>query len=130
MTTICMKVAVGAVALALVGGFAIAQNIEEVTVQGTRVVTAKVVARPYDVPITEVGLSYGVSTRGLDLASQAGVMELKKRVNEVAETACKELGKRYPNAKPSDAECAKAAADEAMAKVNELAAKASKASGK
>jgi hypothetical protein len=45
-------------------------------------------------------------------------MEAEKRVKDVAETACKELGNRYPNGTPSEAECAKAAADKAMVVVN------------
>jgi len=131
MKTIFMKVAVGAVASALLGGIAVAQNIEEVTVQGTRMVTAKVVGRTYSgVPIEDVSLSYGVSIAGLDLASPAGFMEAEKRVNEVAEAACKDLVKRYPSGTPSEAECTKAAAGKAMVKVNELAAATSKASAK
>ena len=57
-------------------------------------------------------------------------MEAEKRVKDVADTACKELAKRYPNGTPSDAECAKAAADKAMVVINGWAALASKASGK
>ena len=55
-------------------------------------------------------------------------MELEKRVNDAAQTACKELGRQYPIATPSDAECAKTAAEKAMVKVHELvaAAKAAK----
>ena len=131
MKMIFLQVAVAGVASALVGGIAFAQNIEEVTVQGTRMVTTKVVGRTSSgVPIQDVSLSYGVSTAGLDLASHAGFMELEKRVNDVAEAACKDLVKRYPVGTPSEAECTKAAADKAMVKVNELAKAASKASGK
>jgi hypothetical protein len=57
-------------------------------------------------------------------------MEAEKRVNDMAEVACKDLVQRYPTGTPSEAECTKAAADKAMVKVNELAAAASKASGK
>ena len=131
MKTIFMKVAVGAIASALLGGIAVAQNVEEVTVQGSRVVTTKVVGRTSPgVPIKDVMISYGVSIAGLDLASHAGFMEAEKRVNDVAEAACKDLVQRYPTGTPSEAECTKAAADKAMVKVNELAAAASKASGK
>ena len=94
MKTIFMRVAVGAVAAGLVGGIAVAQNqnMEEVTVEGTRMVTTKVVGKTSSgIPISTVSLSYDVSVRGLDLASQAGFMEAEKRVKDVAETACKEL---------------------------------------
>ena len=133
MKTIFLRVAVGAVASGLVGGIAVAQNqnMEEVTVQGTRMVTAKVVGHSTtSEPITKVSLSYGVSIAGLDLASHAGFMEAEKRVKDVADTACKELAKLYPDATPSDEACAKAAADKAMVVVNGWAARASKASGK
>ena len=131
MKTTFMRVAVAAGAFALLGGIVIAQDIEEVTVQGSRVVTTKVVGRTSSgVPIKDVTLSYGVSIAGLDLASHAGFMEAEKRVNDMAEVACKDLVQRYPTGTPSEAECTKAAADKAMVKVNELAAAASKASGK
>jgi len=131
MKTIFARVAVGAIASALLGGIAVAQNVEEVTVQGSRIVTTKVVGRTSSgVPIKDVTLSYGVSIAGLDLASHAGFMEAEKRVNDMAEAACKDLVQRYPTGTPSEAECTKAAADKAMVKVNELAAAASKASGK
>lgn len=128
-----MKVAVGAVASGLVGGIAVAQNqnMDEITVQGTRMVTTKVVGKTYSgIPINDISISYGVIIKGLDLASHAGFMEAEKRVKDVAETACKELGRRYPNGSPSEAECAKAATDKAMVVVNGWAALASKASGK
>ncbi len=133
MKTIFVRVAVGAVAAGLVGGIAVAQNqnMEEVTVEGTRMVTTKVVGKTTSgIPISTVSLSYNVSVRGLDLASQAGFMEAEKRVKDVAETACKELGTLHPDATPSAAECAKAAAAKAMVVVNGWAARASKASGK
>ena len=122
MRAILMKVAAaGAVASVLASGAAIAQNAEEVTVQAKRAVTAKVVGRTSSgVPIVDVSLSYGVSVAGLDLTSSAGADELSKRVNDAAQAACKEIGRQYPNAEPSDAECAKAAADKAMVKANEL----------
>ena len=133
MKTIFMKVAVGAVASGLVGGIAVAQNqnMDEITVQGTRMVSTKLVGKTSSgIPIIDVSLGYSVIMKGLDLASHVGFMEAEKRVKDVAETACKELGKRYPNGTPSEAECAKAAADKAMVVINGWAALASKASGK
>ena len=126
MKAILMKVAAaGAVASVLAGGVAVAQNTETVTVQAKRAVSTKVVGRtPYGVPIVDVSLGYGVSLAGLDLASNAGVAELSKRVDDAAQAACKEIARQYPNATPSDAECAKAAAKEAMVKVDKLVAAA------
>lgn len=133
MKTIITRVAVGAVASALLGGMAFAQsqNMGEITVEGTRVVTTKLAGKTSSgIPIRDVSLSYGVLLKGLDLASHAGFEEAERRVKEVAETACKELVTRYPNGTPSEAQCAKAAADKAMVVVNGWAALASKAAGK
>ena len=133
MKSIMMKVAVAAVASALVGGSAVAQeqNLGEITVQGTRMVATKVVGKTSSgIPINEVSLGFGVIIKGLDLASQAGFMEAEKRVKDAAEAACNDLAKRYPDGTPSAAECAKAAAAKAMVVVNGWAARASKASGK
>jgi UrcA family protein len=107
--------------------FALAQNANEVTVQGTRVLNTKNVGRTSSgIPIVDVSLSYGVSLAGLDLASHAGATELEKRVHDAAMAACKEIGRQYPDATPSTAECAKVAADKAMVQVHELEAAAGK----
>jgi len=60
----------------------------------------------------------------LDLASHVGALELEKRVHDAAMAACKEIGKQYPNATPSEDACAKAAADKAMVRAHELEAAA------
>jgi len=119
-------VAVGLFAAALASGIAVAQTQPEVTVQASRVVNQKLVGHTSaGIPIVDVSLSYGVSYAGLNLALHADVMELEKRVNDAAQAACKELGRKYPVSQQTDAECAKQAVDKAMAKVNELAAAAS-----
>jgi UrcA family protein len=106
---------------------AVAQNLQEVTVQGTRVVNTKTVGRTASgVPIVDVSLSYGVSTAGLDLASHVGAVELEKRVHDAAVAACHEIGKQYPDATPSEEDCAKAATGKAMVRVHELEAAAAK----
>jgi len=133
MKTIFVRVAIGAVASGLLAGMAVAQeqNLGEVTVQGTRAVTTKVVGRTSSgIPVKDVSLSYGVAINGLDLGSHAGYMEAEKRVKEVADTACKELVKRYPDGTPSEEECVKTATDKAMVVVNGWAAFASKAPAK
>jgi len=133
MKTIPVRVAIGAVALALVGGIAVGQNqnMDEITVQGTRMVVTKLAGKTSSgIPVNDVSLGYGVIIKGLDLASHAGFVEAEKRVKEVAEAACKELVKRYPDGEPSEAECAKAATDKAMVIINGWAALASKTSGK
>lgn len=124
-----LKTAIAAVVCASISGIGVAQSLDEVTVQGTRILSTKTAGRTASgVPIIDVSLSYGVSTAGLDLASHSGAMELEKRVRDAAMGACKEIGKQYPDATPSDADCAKAATDKAMVKVHALETAAAKKS--
>jgi UrcA family protein len=74
------------------------------------------------IPIENVSLVYGVSTSGLDLSSQSGKKELKERVHRAALTACKELGRQFPDATPSDADCATIATNKAMAQIEKIEA--------
>jgi UrcA family protein len=114
--------------LALIAGAAAGQPVEEITVQASRALNTEIVGRTSSgIPVRDVSLSYRVSLEGLDLASDAGVAELEKRVNDVAEAGCREIGRLYPIATPSDAQCAKAAADKAMVTVRELVAAAREA---
>ncbi len=132
MKTNLMGIAVAAVASALIGGTGVAQNLEEVTVQGTRIINTKTIGRhtAHGVPIVSVSLIYGVSTAGLDLASRSGAKELEQLVTDAARAACKEIRKQYPNGTPNEADCAKAAADQAMVKVHELVTAAAMKSAK
>ena len=78
------------------------------------------------IPIENVSMAYGVSTAGLDLSSPSGKQQLKERVQHAAMAACKELGRQFPDATPSDADCAKIATNKAMAQIEKLEASASK----
>ena len=133
MRKILMRVAVGAVAFALVSSAAFAQNIEEVKVEASRIVskinTRESLARA-PIRVNDISLSYAVSVADLDLASSAGAGEAEKRVTNAAETACKEISRQYPEATPNDADCAKAAVEKAMIKVRELVAAARSGSAK
>jgi UrcA family protein len=119
-----------AAASALCADVVVAQNMEEITVQGTRSLKTEVVDRTHTIPIVDVSLGYGVSTAGLDLATTSGVAELDKRVHDAAIAACREIGRQYPDSTPTDEVCAKKAADKAMVKVREAAAAASKGADK
>jgi UrcA family protein len=125
MKMILVSAAVGAVASLLLGQMAMAQSVDEVTIQAKRGVAAKVVGRTSSgIPVADLSLSYDVSAAGLDLASNAGAAEFAKRVNAAALAACRQIGREYPDATPGDEECARAAASEAMVKVRTLAAAA------
>lgn len=114
----------------LIHGAVDAQNLEEVTVQAKRIVKKVVGRSSTGVPIEDISLSYGVSAAGLDLGSGAGASELERRVKDAATAACEEIGRQYPDATPSDRECARIAADQAMVKARELIAAAKKTPGK
>lgn len=124
-----IKIAVGLLAGVSVNAVAIAQDMGEVVVQAQRVVKKTIGHTASGVPIEDISLSYGVSTKGLDLSSSAGAAELQKRVASAAQAACKELSRQYPSSTTTDAECVKGATDKAMVKVNEMIATAKK-SGK
>jgi UrcA family protein len=110
---------------AFVGSIVVAQSLEEITVQGTRVLDVKDAGRTVSgIPLRDVSLSYGVNIADLNLASQYGPIALEKRVHDAAQAACEELGRRFPQSSPGDAECTRAAADKAMVKARELVAAA------
>jgi UrcA family protein len=111
----------GAFGLALMGGMALAQSLEEVKVTAARTFATTVGhSGNTGAPIVDISLSYGVSYRGLDLSTRAGAAELERRVNDAARAACEEISLRHPQGEPNDAGCAKAAAADAMVRVREL----------
>ncbi len=127
MSIVHFKVAAATAALALAAGSAVAQSTQEVKVQATRDVHAKVTGHSYTgIPIVDLSLTYGVSLADLDLSTNSGANEAAKRVSDAALAACKEIGRQYRDATPSEAECAKAASDKAMIRVHEMVASAEK----
>ncbi len=120
-----VKVSIGFLAAAFTANILLAQQMPEVTVQASRIVEKQVGRTSSGLPIVDVSLSYGVSYKGLDLSTSAGVNELEKRVSDAAMKACEELSRQYPMSDTTDAECAKSATNKAMVKVHELAAAAS-----
>lgn len=123
MTRILIRGAIGLLAVTSVSTLVVADDMGEVTVQASRVVSKTVGTTASGIPIVDVSLSYGVSAKDLDLSSHAGFMAMQKRVNDAAVAACKELDRQYPE---KDTECVKTAVAKAMVKVNELAAGAAK----
>lgn len=126
-----IKLVAVSAAAALVAGVALGQGVPEVKVEATRVITSSLTAKTVGrtasgIPVQDITLSYGVTAQGLDLATHTGALAFEQRVKDAAEQACQEIGRQYPNATPSDAVCAKAAAEGAMAKVHEMVAAAEK----
>jgi UrcA family protein len=112
--------ALAALVASALGGNVLAQTTQEVVVTTSKIVEKSAGRTSSGVPIKDVSLAYGVSPAGLDLSSASGAREFEKRVSDVALEACQELGKRYPDATPTDAQCAKAATDKAMAQVRKM----------
>jgi UrcA family protein len=110
----------GALATSFVAGAALAAT-PEIIVEVTRATKTPVEKSASGVEISNVAVSYRVSTEGLDLATTAGAQELEKRIAASAANACKELSRQYPLlTTPSDAECTKQATDKAMVKAKEM----------
>jgi len=131
MNRVLRRVVIGLIASTVVTGMALAQPVQEITVQAKRVPTVKVLGRTSSGAfIREISLTSGVTTEGLDLSSSAGADALAKRVHDAADAACREIGQKYPDSTPSDRECARVAADEAMVRVRELVAAAQKRAAK
>jgi UrcA family protein len=135
MTKIFIRLVAGLFATTLVSGIAAAQNMEEITVTASREVeTTKTIGMDTSTgwlrPMVQVSLSSAVSYADLDLTSQAGASELEKRVNDTAKAVCKGLRGKYPDATPSEADCAKAAANKAMVNVHKVEAAAVNKSAK
>jgi UrcA family protein len=128
MKRILIGAVIGVLANTFVTGTVVAQDMGEITVQASRAVVTTVGKTASGVPIQDVSLSYGVSTKGLDISTYAGATELKKRVTDAATAACNEIKRQFPNASSStsDIECVKKASDQAMVKVNALIAAAGK----
>jgi UrcA family protein len=127
MKKILISAAAALFAAVLVGSIAVAEDIETVVVEATRAVNTTAVGYTSSrVPITDVSLTYRVNVSDLDLTSSAGAIDAEKRVRDVAQQACKKLGRMYPDAKPSDAECVNVTFDKAMVGARNLFANARK----
>jgi UrcA family protein len=127
---------IGLLASALAGTLALAQKpmdtgaggnaLGDIEVSATRSkATASTVGWP-KAPVQQITLSYAVSPSNFDLSTTAGEAGLEKLVNTTAVDVCNEIGRQYPDVKPDNGACAKAAAAKAMVKVHELVAVASK----
>jgi UrcA family protein len=122
-----IRVAVGLFLFLSASALLAAQDVGSVTVRAVRKISVTTVGRTASgIPLVDVSLSYGVSLQGIDLASQAGATELKRRITATARLVCKELGRQHPDSRPNDRNCAKEAADDAMITANQLIAAAKK----
>lgn len=114
--------AMALLAAVAVSGSAMGQETEGVTVRGPGIQSTEVERSATGVPVVMFTVSYKVSYEDLDLTTTDGMAELTKRIEDAAKQGCREIGLAYRTAQPSDWLCARHAAKEAIAEVEQLVA--------
>jgi UrcA family protein len=112
----------GAVAGVVVAGNVVAQNVPmpEVIVEAHGAVSTRIGTHASGIPIHEVSMGYTVTAEGLDISTPIGRQAFEARVSQAAMAACQEISRRFHNATPGDAECARQATERAMAQVHQV----------
>jgi len=101
----------------------LAQPLEEIVVEATPIVKEGKADTASPAPgYYKVVMSSRVSYADLDLAKPTDVAKLEWRINEAATVVCEKLGKAYPDSGPNTKECAKRAADKALAEARKVTA--------
>jgi UrcA family protein len=124
-----------ATCLALVGGLTIEsgaaqaqQNgtLEEITVVAPRLVTRPAGRTAAGSKVELISLTRHVVYSDLNLTLHNDVVQLEKRVSDVAKEACDTLAKMYPLSDPNTPNCVEQAGKDAKAQIDRLAAAAMK----
>lgn len=111
------------VAACLVWGHVFAQPVEELIVEASPIVKEGKADGASPAPgYYKVAMSSRVSYSDLDLSKPTDFATLEGRINEAAKVVCEKLGKAYPDSGPETKECAKRAADKALAEAKKVAA--------
>jgi UrcA family protein len=100
----------------------LAQPLEEIVVEASPIVKEHSTESPSAPGYYKVMMSSRVSYAGLDLTKPADFATLESRIKEAATVVCDKLGKAYPDSGPNTKECAKRAADKALAEAKKVAA--------
>ena len=100
----------------------------QITVRSDRPLQKVVGRSEKGAPITSVEIRHVVSFTDLDLATDTGAENLKKRIRDVAIIGCKDLDKMYPMSEP-DRTCVSDAVRDAMPQVNAAIAEAKTKAG-
>ncbi|MDH4167336.1 MAG: UrcA family protein [Gammaproteobacteria bacterium] len=100
----------------------LAEPLEEIVVEGSPIVEEHAVKTPSAPGYYKVMMSSRVSYADLDLAQPTDFATLERRIKEAATVVCDKLGKAYPESGPNTKECAKRAADKALAEATKVAA--------
>lgn len=86
------------------------QGLEEITVVAPRAVTRTTVGRTnVGGKVELISLTRRVDYSDLDLAEHSDVMELQKRIDDIAKESCQDLAKLYPLSDPKTPDCVKEA---------------------
>jgi len=127
-----MLIIANTVAGLVVASDVIAQNVPmpEVIVETHRAVSTRIGKTSGGIPIHEVSMGYTVTAEGLDISTPIGAQAFEARVSHAAMAACQEISRRFHNARPDDAECARRATEQAMTQVRQVEDAAAKAAAK
>lgn len=101
-------------------------TLQEITVVAPRLVTRQAGRTAAGSKVELISLTRHVVYSDLNLTLRNDVMELEKRVSEVAKEACDTLAKMYPLSDPNTPNCVEQAAKDAKAQIDQLAAAAMK----
>ena len=100
--------------------------LEEITVVAPRLVTRPAGRTGAGSKVELISLTRHVVYKDLNLTLHSDVMQLEKRVNDVASEACDTLAKMYPLSDPNTPNCIEQAAKGAKTQIDLLAAAAMK----
>ena len=103
-------------------GGALAQDIEGITVQASRVEATETGYTSTGLPVLSVWVEHQVPYADLDLTSTEGMAQLKSRVRDAALHGCREIDQSYRFTQPNNRICTRLATKETIAKINELVA--------
>ena len=115
------------VAIALAGVSSLSPSVQAqdsssdtITVTAPRIVGRNSLGAPFE----QVTVARFIGYDGLDLRTDGGVAELKKRVASAAHELCQELDNKYPMGKPDAERCAMDSIENSQAQIDAAIARA------
>ena len=91
---------------------------KNISVEVSILTPALAVRTGVEAPVDQVTLTHLVSYEDLDLTTQFGDTELRRRVAETARFACEQLERLYPRQSESLAHCTRQAVDDASSQID------------
>ena len=107
-------------------GSAFADDLPTITIGAGILTKTSIGSSSSGIPLEEVTVTHRVSYADLKLTTRAGASELKRRVEETARAACKQLDELYPLEAKNARECTKIAIAKASPQVENAIAGAAK----